>query len=103
MCYLNSASDDTPEPRSRANRISPIRLRRERDDLHNLTGDVVRMLEGHQAGDVGFTGAGTRLTLAATLNALEGFIQRVRDVEAEVLPRPVASDRLPAVASAEAF
>jgi len=99
MCYLVSPSDDAPEPRNLPNRLSPVRLRRERDDLHNLTGDVVRMLEGHQAGDAGFTGAGTRLTLAATLNALEGFIQRVRDVEAEVLPRPVGSDRLPAVAS----
>lgn len=99
MCYLSSASDDMPEPRNLPNRLSPVRLRRERDDLHNLTGDVVRMLEGHQAGDVGFTGAGTRLTLAATLNALEAFIQRVREVEGEMLPKPVLSDRLPAVAS----
>jgi hypothetical protein len=106
-----SHNDDILEPCSRANQINTASLRRERAALHDLTGDVVRMLEGRRAGDNGFTGAGTRLTLAAALNALESFIQRVREVEAEMMPvqplpvskpfgrRPVPDSRLPAVAS----
>lgn len=99
MCYLNSASDDTPEPCSRAPRLPVTRLRRERDDIVTLTADVLRMVERQRAGDASFTGVGCRVTIAQTRNALEGFLQSLKEVEGEVLPSRGISTGYPVVAS----
>lgn len=99
MCFLNSASDDSPEPCSRAPRLNFTRLRRERDDIVTLTSDVLRMIERQRAGDASFTGAGCRVTIAQTKNALEGFLQSLKEVEGEVLPSRGIPTGTPSVVS----
>jgi hypothetical protein len=86
MSFLNSPSDDMPEPCNRANLFSLSALRRQRDDAIRQMDDTIRMVERQRDGDASFTGAGCRMTVAATKNALEAFLRSMGAVEAEVLP-----------------
>jgi hypothetical protein len=100
MCFLNSISDDTPGASSQDLGISTNTLRWIGDDLRNRMHDVARMVEGRRDGDLNFaSGACNRMYLTLARNALDEITRSLKDVEAEVLPRPVPDSRLPAVAS----
>ncbi|MGX9980665.1 hypothetical protein [Methylobacterium fujisawaense] len=100
MCYLANAADDTPEPFVEAPSLNTTRLRRLGDDLRNRMHDIARVVEGRRQGDPNFTSAAcNRMYLSLALNVSDDIVRSLKEVESEVLPRPVGSDRLPATVS----
>lgn len=91
-CYLSTAADDdAPHPSNeKQNVVSLLSLRRRGDAIRMQGFDVLRMLEGSRAGDVGFTGPGCVMTVNAALDALDAYRKLLVEVAAEVTPvRPL--------------